>query len=69
MQQTFKTKVTNLLQEKLEAQDAFDDSSNMNESEYSEELFIFYPKQATTLAEKVLESFLKVSSITSLKYN
>ena len=34
MQQTFKAKVTNLLQVKLEARDAFDESSDMNESEH-----------------------------------
>ena len=39
MQQTFNAKVTNLLQEKLEAQDAPDESSDMNESEHSHELF------------------------------
>ena len=39
MQQTFKAKVTNLLQVKLEARDAFDESSDMNESEHSHKLF------------------------------
>ena len=44
MQQTYKAKVTNLLEEKLEAQDASDESSDMNESEHSEELFDFLLK-------------------------
>ena len=34
MQQTVKAKVVNLLQEELETQDAFDESSDMNESEH-----------------------------------
>ena len=40
---------------------------NMNESEQSDKLFDFYTKQAITLAETVLQRFLKVSSIKSLK--
>ena len=44
MQQTFKAKVTDLLQEKLEGQDAFDESSKMNEREHSDELFDFLHK-------------------------
>ena len=55
MQQTFKAKVTSLLQEKLEAQDAIDERGDMNESEHSDELFDFYTKQAITLAETVLQ--------------
>ena len=41
MQQTFKAKVTNLLQEKLEAQDASYEMGNMNESKHSDKLFGF----------------------------
>ena len=41
MQQTLKAKITNLLQEKLEAQDAFNEISDMNESEHSDELVDF----------------------------
>ena len=67
MQQAFKAKVTNLLQEKLEAQDASDEMGDMNESERSGELFDFYTKQAITLVETVLQKFLKVSSIKILK--
>ena len=59
MQQTFQTKVTNLLQEKLEPQGAFDDSSNMNRSEHLDKLFDFFIKQAVTLVETVPERFLK----------
>ena len=44
MQQTFNAKVTNLLQEKLKAQDSFDDSSDMNESEHSDKVFDFLHK-------------------------
>ena len=44
MQQTFKAKVTNLLQEILEAQDASDESSDLNESEHSDQLFDFLHK-------------------------
>ena len=42
MQQTFKAKVTNLLQEKLEAQGASDEWSDMNESEHSDKRFDFF---------------------------
>ena len=66
MQQTFKAKVTNLLQEKSEAQDTSDEMSDMNESEHSNKLFDFYTKQAKALAETVLQRFLKVSSIKSI---
>ena len=41
MQQAFKAKVTNLLQEKLEAQDASDEMNDMNESEQSDKFLIF----------------------------
>ena len=51
MQQTVKAKVINLLQEKLEAQDAFQESSDMNESEHSDEGFD--TKQTIPLAETV----------------
>ena len=42
VQQTFYAEVTNLLEEKLEALDASDESSNMNGSEHSHELFDFF---------------------------
>ena len=67
MQQTFKAKETNLLPEKLEAQDASDEMGDMDKSEHSDKLFDVYTKQAITLAETVLRRFLKVSSIKSLK--
>ena len=67
MQLAFKAKVTNLLQEKLEAQDASDERDDTNKSEHLNKLFDFYPKQAITLAETVLQRFLKVLSINSLK--
>ena len=67
MQQTFKATVTNLLLAKLEAQDASDESSDMNESKHLDELLIFCTKQTMTLAETVRQRFLKVSSIKSLK--
>ena len=43
MQQTFKAKVPvlNSLQEKLEAQGASDESSDMNDSEHSDKLLLF----------------------------
>ena len=44
MQQTLKAKVTNLLQQKLEAQDASDESSDMSESEHSDKHFNFLHK-------------------------
>ena len=44
MQQTVKAKVINLLLEKLEAQDAFNESSDLNESKHSKELFDFLYK-------------------------
>ena len=50
-------KVVNLLQEKLIAQDASDERSDINEGEYSNELFDFYIKQAITLAERMLQKF------------
>ena len=53
MQQTLKAKVTNLLEEKLEAQDASDESNDMNESEHSEELFDFLLK--TSINTRVLK--------------
>ena len=42
--QTVKAKVVNLLQERLEAQNAFDESSDMHESEDLDELFDFLCK-------------------------
>ena len=44
MQQTFEAKVTKLLQEKLEAQDASDESDDMDKSKHSDELFDFLHK-------------------------
>ena len=44
MQQTFKTKVTDLSLKRLEAKDASDESSDMNETEHSDELFETYTK-------------------------
>ena len=41
MQQTVQAKVTNLLQTKLEAQDASDERGDVNESEHSDKLFDF----------------------------
>ena len=67
MQRAFKAKVTYLLEEKLEAQDASDEMGDMNESEHSDELFDFYTKQAIIRAETVLQGFLKVLLIKSLK--
>ena len=68
MQQTFKAKVTNLLQEKLEAQGASDASSDMIESEHSDELFNFLHKTSHNIcrgsATKIFKSFM----IKSLKY-
>ena len=64
MQRTFRAKVpvTNLLQEKLEAQGACDDSSDMNESEHSAELFDFLCKTSNNTyrdsATKFFESFV-----------
>ena len=43
MQQvTVKARVVSLLQEKLEAQDACEESNNMNKSESLDELFVFF---------------------------
>ena len=59
MQQTFKAKVTNLLQEKLEGQDASDESSDMNESEHLDELFDFSPKRSnSTCRDSAIKFFL-----------
>ena len=44
MQQTVKAKVVNLLKEKLETQDVSNESSDMNGSEHSYELFCFLHK-------------------------
>ena len=58
MQQTFKAKVTNLLQEKLEAQDASDESCDMNESQHSDELFDFLRKTCNnTCRDSATKSF------------
>ena len=65
MQQMVKAKIVNLLQKKLEAQDASDDSSDMNESEHLDKLFVFYSKQALALAVRELQRFLKVLLIKS----
>ena len=62
MQQTFKAKVTNLFQEKLEVQDASDESSDMTAKEHSEELFVFLLKTSINTcrdrATKVFKSFV-----------
>ena len=62
MQQTFRAKVSNLLQEKLEAQDAYDESSDVNKSEHSDEIFDLLHKTSynTCLhsATKILKSFV-----------
>ena len=72
MQQTFKAKVTNSLHEKLEAQDASDKSSNMNESEHSDELFDFLHKTSNNTcrdsATKFFESFVDQSLEYKLVY-
>ena len=48
-------------------QDTSDESSDMNESEHSGELFNFLCKPSNnTLAEQVLQRFLKISSIKTL---
>ena len=61
MQQTFKAEVTNLLQEKLEAQDS-DENSDMNESEHSDERFDFLHKTSSSTcrdsATKIFKSFV-----------
>ena len=62
VQKTFNAKVTNLLQEKLEAQDASDESSNMNESKPSDEVFDFLHKTSVNTcrdsATKIFLSFV-----------
>ena len=65
MQQMVKANIVNLLQKKLEAQDASVDSSDMNESEHLDKLFVFYTKQALTLVVRELQRFLKVLLIKS----
>ena len=66
MQQTVKAKVVNLLQEKLEAQNAFDESRNMNKSEHFDELFDFYTKTSNNTrrnsATTIFESFVDQKS-------
>ena len=61
MLQTVEAKVVNLLQEKLEAQDASDESSDMSESEHSDELFDFLRKTSNNTcrdsATKIFKSF------------
>ena len=61
-QQTVKAKVVDLLQEKLEAQHASDESSDMNASEHSEKLFDFSYKTSNNTcrnsATKIFESFV-----------
>ena len=67
MQQPVKAQVVKLLQEKLEMQDTSDESNDMNESEHLGELFNFLCKPSNnTLAEPVLQRFLKISSIKTL---
>ena len=62
MQQTFKARVTNLLQEKLEAQDASDESNDMHESEHSDKVFDFLRKTSNNTcrnsATKIFKSFV-----------
>ena len=60
MQQTFKAKVTNLLQQKLEAQDAFDESSNLNESEHSDKLLGFLHKTKNNTCRDSATKLFKV---------
>ena len=61
-QQTVEAKVVNLLQEKSEAQDASNESSNMNESEHLDILFdVLYKTSNNTCrdsATKIFESFV-----------
>ena len=59
MQQTFKAKVTNLLQEKLEAQGASDESSDTNESESSDKLFDFLHKTSNNTCLDIATKFFK----------
>ena len=59
MQQTFKAKVTDLLQEILEAQDASDESSDLNESEHSDQLFDFLHKTSNNTCRDSATKFLK----------
>ena len=62
MQQTFKVKMTNLLQEKLEEQGASDESSGMTESKHSVKLFDFLHKTSNNIyrdsAIKIFKSFV-----------
>ena len=62
MQQTFKAKVTNLLQEKLEAQDASDEISNISKSEHSDKRFDFLHKTSNNTfrdsATKISKTFI-----------
>ena len=62
MQQTFKAKVINLLQEKLEAQDDSDEKGDMNKNEYSDELFDFLHQTSINTnrdrATKILKRFV-----------
>ena len=61
MQQAVKAKVVKVLQEKLEAQNASDESSDMKEVNIRTNFLICYTKQAVTLVEAVLKRYLKVS--------
>ena len=51
MQLTLKTKVVNLLQEKLEVQDASNESSDMNKSENLKKLFDFLYKTSNNTCQ------------------
>ena len=73
MQKTFKAKVTNLLQEKyLKAQDASDESSEMSESEHSDELFDFLHEASNNTfqdsATKIFKSFVNQKAQLQLAY-
>ena len=58
MQQTVKAKAVNVLQEKLEVQDAFDESNDMNEKGHSDELFdLLYKTSNNTCRNKTAKIF------------
>ena len=58
MQQTNKVKEANLFQEKLEEQDAFDESSDLNEREHTDKVFEFlYKTSINTCQESATKIF------------
>ena len=67
-QQTFKAKATNLLQEKLKAQAAADESRDMNESKHSDQLFDFLYQTSNNTCQDSATNIFESSVITSLKY-